>query len=38
MAHNMRAILFASAMAASILGLRANIRLSQEFLCFGMQN
>lgn len=35
MAHSMRAILFASAMAASILGLRVRIRASQEVFAGG---
>lgn len=35
MAHNMRAILFARAIAATILGLRARIRPSQEFSAGG---
>lgn len=35
MAHSMRAILFASAIAASILGFHARIRPSQEFSAGG---
>lgn len=35
MAHSMRAILFANAMAASILGLRARMRPSQELSAGG---